>query len=172
MLNEELETYKAKVWWDRVLEILIIKILVLDVLGRTDEALEIMLNALELAKPAGYVRLFLDEGDQIVKYLYASSNQMTSAGNYARHLLAQFTETPSHISYINEDQDVQIEPLTRRELEILKLIANGLTNKEIGQKLSISLGTVKRHAANINGKLNTDNRIRAVVVARKLKIIN
>ncbi len=65
-----------------------------------------------------------------------------------------------------------IEPLSSREIEVLSLIAAGLTNQEIGQRLSIALGTVKRHTANINGKLNVHTRTQAVAAARSLCIID
>lgn len=172
MLEREHDIYKAKGWIDRVIENMIVKVLVQDALGREDEALVTLQQALELAQPSGYVRIFLDEGDPIVKYLYTCADLPNTAGNYACFLLAQFAEMSQHPVSPYSDSNNLIEPLTPREEEILALIAAGLSNNEIGLRLSISLGTVKRHVANINGKLNTDNRTRAVAVARKLKIIN
>ena len=171
MLDRELAVYQEKGWVDRVIEILIVKTLALDTIGHIDAGVETMQSALQLAEPAGYIRLFLDEGDQIVKYLNASSGQSSPVGDYARLLLAHYSEKPSQPHLNRVDQAVYIEPLTPRELEILNWIADGLSNKEIGLKLSISLGTVKRHTANIYGKLNTNNRTHAVAVARKLKFI-
>ena len=64
-----------------------------------------------------------------------------------------------------------VEPLTPREIEVLQLIAEGLSNREIAQKLSISLSTVKRHNANIYGKLVVNNRTQAVARARNLSLL-
>jgi LuxR family maltose regulon positive regulatory protein len=172
LLDQELNTFRHRGWVDRVLEILIVKVLTLDGLGRLDEALTVMESALALAEPSGYIRLFLDEAEPILKYLNTASKKATVSGQYARQLLAQYAKTSDQGSLAINQQVDQIEPLTRRELEIIHLIAAGLTNQEIGLELNISLGTVKRHAANIYGKLNTNNRTGAVAAARALKIID
>ena len=172
MLDAELDIFQPKGWIDRVLETSILKILVLDALGRTEDALALLESSLDLAAPAGYVRLFLDEADRLIPYLNTCSEKNSSAGDYARSLLAQFSETTRPSLAAQETQAGQIEPLTRREREVLGLMAGGLTNQEIARALHISLGTVKRHIANIYGKLNAHNRTQAVAVARKLLIID
>jgi LuxR family maltose regulon positive regulatory protein len=65
----------------------------------------------------------------------------------------------------------QPEPLTEREIELLSLIAEGLSNQEIGQRLFISLPTVKWHTSNIYGKLGVRSRTQAVIQARSLGIL-
>ena len=64
-----------------------------------------------------------------------------------------------------------VEPLSERELEVLALVAEGLTNGEIAQKLYIAVGTVKRHLTNINQKLGSSNRTQAVTIARELYLL-
>jgi LuxR family maltose regulon positive regulatory protein len=66
---------------------------------------------------------------------------------------------------------VLVDPLSERELEILRLIADGLLNKEIAQQLIISQATVKRHVANIYGKLGVHHRTEAVARARELNLL-
>jgi len=172
LLESELISYYTKGWVDRVLETMIVKVLVQDALGNKGDALSTFQHALQLAQPSSYVRIFLDEGDQIIRYLYSCADQADPAGDYARFLLAQYAKTLHHTESPVSNSKILIEPLTPREEEVLSLLARGFTNNEVCQELSISLGTVKRHIANINGKLNTDNRTRAVAVARKLKIIH
>ena len=92
---------------------------------------------------------------------------------YAAWLLTHYAAVPAGQPQIAASHSQHlIEPLSSREIEVLSLIAAGLTNQEIGQRLSIALGTVKRHTANINGKLNVHTRTQAVAAARSLCIID
>ena len=85
------------------------------------------------------------------------------SGGYARRLLSAFDERPGHLSApAGLTIDGLAEPLTPRELEILRLIAAGMRNQEIADQLVISLSTVKRHIANTYGKLGVDHRTEAV----------
>jgi LuxR family maltose regulon positive regulatory protein len=81
-------------------------------------------------------------------------------------LLAAFGK-PLHV-----DQSALIEPLTEREIEVLTLIAEGLSNPEIAEKLVLSVGTVKTHVKHIYGKLGVDDRVKAASKARGMKLIN
>ena len=98
---------------------------------------------------------------------------------YAGKLLAAFDIIPTQSRKTTEeapttklrDPSSIIEPLTAREIDVLQLIAEGLSNREIAQKLSISLSTVKRHNANIYAKLVVNNRTQAIVRARDLEIL-
>jgi LuxR family maltose regulon positive regulatory protein len=96
------------------------------------------------------------------------------APDYVRRLLAAFPdvepEQASPTSTQAPEPDL-IEPLSERELEVLQLIAEGLTNREIASRLFLSVNTVKAHARNINGKLDTRNRTQAVARARGLEIL-
>jgi LuxR family maltose regulon positive regulatory protein len=92
--------------------------------------------------------------------------------DYAGNLLAEFGDlTPEDRVRRDKHHEELVEPLTKREIEVLQLIAQGLTNRQIGEALSISLGTVKRHTANINGKLGVRNRTQAAARARTLGIL-
>lgn len=93
---------------------------------------------------------------------------------YIGGLLAAFAQQGGEIS--NQEQakgldENLIEPLSQRELEVLNLLAEGLSNQEIGLKLHISLSTVKGHTTQIYGKLNVNNRTQAVARARLLGVL-
>jgi LuxR family maltose regulon positive regulatory protein len=141
--------------------------LLFDSLGEDVQALAALTQALALAEPEGFRRIFLDEGQSMAHLLYRALEAEISP-EYVGDLLAAFTAEAAPVT-ANTDL---IEPLTAREVEVLHLIAYGCTNREIGQQLSISLGTVKRHTANINGKLNVHNRTQAVAYARTLGILS
>ena len=173
VLDDLQETYGAHGWIDRVIEILIVKALVLDTLGETMAAQESLASALALAEPRRYTRIFLDEGETMGRLLYSSIQRGGATSAYAGRLLAQYSQSKiGTSSKKSAPAGNLIEPLTPREIEVLALIADGLTNQEIGRDLSISLGTVKRHTANINGKLDAHTRTQAVAVARSLNILD
>jgi len=103
------------------------------------------------------------------------------APEYVEKLLAAFSRTegrglrtesaePTH-SVLSPQSLALVEPLTPRELEVLRLLADGASNDEIARRLIISLGTVKKHVANIFGKLAAQSRTQAVAQARALKLL-
>jgi LuxR family maltose regulon positive regulatory protein len=121
-------------------------------------------RALTLAEPGGFVRVFVDEGAPMARLLYEALSQGIEK-NYVQRLLAVFpdieTEQPRPTTpRISSDE--LIEPLSERELDILNLIAEGLTNQEIATRLYLSLNTVKAHTRNIYGKLNVNSRTQAI----------
>jgi LuxR family maltose regulon positive regulatory protein len=96
------------------------------------------------------------------------------APEYIRRLLAAFPTTESEQPKVRQDQAPQaelIEPLSDREIEILGLIAEGLTNPEIASRLFLSPNTVKAHTRNIYGKLGVHNRTQAVTKSRSLGLL-
>lgn len=141
-----------------------------------DQAQEVFEKALALAEPHGYVRIFLDEGDSIIELLHTAAAQGPHA-EYARRLLAGAQAAPVvqsvRASSVPETPAVPalVEPLSGRELEVLELIAAGLTNQEVADRLMISLSTVKGHTANIYGKLSVNSRTHAVAKARELGLL-
>lgn len=148
----------------RAIEILVLQALTLQGKNDLPRALEALEQALALAQPEGFVRIFLDEGAPLAKLTYQASRRGTDGG-YAAQLLSAFeseTGTPSRPA------QVLIEPLTTREIEVLKLIECGCKNQAIAAKLYISIPTVKRHISNIYGKLGAKNRTQAVSLAREL----
>ena len=153
-----------------VIEALILKALTLDCFGKTTEAVETLDHALALAEPAGYVRTFIDEGVLVAKLL----QRIIAAGkhiDYASMLLGVFTPNQSLASTGQKTASVLIETLSERELEVLKLIAAGKSNKEIASDLYLAICTVKKHTNNIFGKLGVESRTRAVARARESGII-
>jgi LuxR family maltose regulon positive regulatory protein len=89
---------------------------------------------------------------------------------YVRNLLAAFQDKDSHLS--SPSSQPLIEPLSERELEVLQLIAEGLTNQEIASRLFLSLNTIKVHTRNIYGKLGVNNRMQAATKAKDLEILS
>ncbi len=127
-------------------------------------------EALSLAEPEGYVRIFLDEG-QPMQHLLAQAAARSHSNRlqaYTFHLLASFDSAAHAEAPAASSLD---EPLSRRELEVLHLIAQGMTNQEIAQQLIVSPGTIKAHTASIYRKLDVANRTEAVAHARQLGIL-
>jgi LuxR family maltose regulon positive regulatory protein len=168
----------------RLIEIIILKALALQTVGDSTQADIALKKSLALAKPEGYVRVFLDEGRPMQMLLaqwlaHASSGPLR---DYAIHLLSQFdaeqhvgTAAQAKVSPAGDPSAISgqalIEPLSQRELEVLHLIALGRTNQEIAQQLIIAPGTVKAHTASIYRKLDVANRTEAVARARQLGIL-
>jgi LuxR family maltose regulon positive regulatory protein len=127
----------------------------------------------ELAEPEEYIRVFLDEGPPMARLLYEALSREI-APNYVRRLLAAFPSAEPEQREPSKSQAPEtelIEPLSERELEVLQLIAEGLTNREIASRLFLSLNTVKAHTRNVYGKLDVHNRTQAVVRARALGVL-
>jgi LuxR family maltose regulon positive regulatory protein len=139
--------------------------------GDDDQALAALERALNLAEPEGYVRTFVNAGPPMARLLYQAAERDIQRP-YVGRLLAAFAELPPEPAPDKPRQPARlIEPLSEREIEILQLLAEGLTNREIGQKLVISPGTVKVHTANIYSKLDVHNRTQAVTLAQNLGIL-
>ena len=157
-----------------IIEILVLQALAFEEQDNISHALASLKRALTLAEPAGYFRIFVDEGPPMARLLYEVLSQEISPG-YVRQLLGAFSlEGPEKVdtSKTQSHEFELIEPLSERELEILQLIADGLTNQKIGTKLYLSLNTVKAHTRNIYGKLGVNSRTQAVARARALGLIS
>lgn len=156
-----------------VIEISALRALALRALGDVDKALGALERALQLAEPEGYARVFTDEGEPMAELLrYAAVRDI--APEYVRRLFQAFGMW--EYGSMGEERSsphtpTLIEPLTDREMQVLQLLADGLSNSEIAQRLFISLPTVKSHTRNIYGKLGVHNRKEAVVRARALGIL-
>lgn len=127
-------------------------------------------EALEIAEPEGFVRLFVDEGEPMRLRLerYLASRPESRFRRYVHTLLRAFAGIS--VSLSAEAQPLH-EPLSERELEILSLMASGLSNADIAQRLYLSIATVKKHGTNIFGKLEADGRHAAIARARDLRLI-
>jgi LuxR family maltose regulon positive regulatory protein len=124
-------------------------------------------HALRLAEPEGYVRLFADYGLSIARLLQEARARAVMP-EYVAKLLTAFGTGLTFHTVIDA---VLPEPLSAREQEILELVAAGLTNQEIADKLVISSETVKKHTGSIYGKLGVRNRTEAVARARALNLL-
>ena len=137
--------------------------------GDTDRALGLLGEALALAEPNGFVRTFIDEGAPMAD-LVAEAVARGIAPVYAAALREAFRE-PSPVPDASLPGGSMVEALTRRELEVLRLVAQGLSNEEIGERLFLSLSTVKGHNRNIFDKLQVQRRTEAVARARELHVL-
>jgi LuxR family maltose regulon positive regulatory protein len=152
------------------IELLALQALVYDAQGERPKALDLLRQSLELAQPGGFLRIFVDLGPAMAPLL---SQLAESEGepSYIRRILAAFAPAAMHPRAQRLDQTAQrevVEPLTTREQEILELLAQRLSDKEIAQALSISPYTVRKHTSNLYGKLQVAGRREAV---RKAKVL-
>ena len=162
----------AKGWHDEQLRIMILLALVLQAQGETDTAVQLLGEALALAEPNGFIRIFVDEGPPMAQLLSAAMALGIMPG-YCGQLLAVFAAEGQAIEPAPEPSPTQslIDPLTNRELEILTLIAAGQKNKEIAEQLVISLNTVLYHIKNIYSKLGVNKRTLAIAKAQEINLI-
>ena len=147
----------------RVIEILVLQALAHQTLGDIPAALACLERAVTLAEPEGYVRVFVDEGPPMASLLRVLAKQET-AGNYVRGLLAATTET-QHNSPVKQPL---IDPLSERELDVLRLLGTELDGPAIARELMVSLNTMRTHTKNIYAKLAVTNRRAAVRRAAEL----
>ena len=166
----------------RMIEVLALQAVALEAQGEVDHALNVLQRALAIAGPEGYVRTFIDEGAPMKRLLHQAV-QRGIEPEYAGRLLAALLEQENVAGYperfhpslpqtpIWKPAVGLIEPLSGRELEVLQLIAQGLSNSEVAARLVISLSTVKGHTANIYSKLAVNNRTQAVARARELGLL-
>jgi LuxR family maltose regulon positive regulatory protein len=162
---------------------------VYDGLERLDDALATLKEALTLAEPGGWIRPFVEIGRPMKELLDIVVEQGGGSG-YVDKLLGEFekyqrpskagtggrgrpasrpTASVSSEPVLYEELD---EPLTERELEVLSLLAGGLRNKEIAEKLFVSTDTVKKHLYNLYQKLDVHSRVQVIQKARDLGIID
>jgi LuxR family maltose regulon positive regulatory protein len=146
----------------------------------TTGALAFLSEALTLAQEEGYIRTFVDEGELMAVLLRQAAAQGI-APDYVAKLLSAF-ETRVEIHSTSPAPSIGtptslgaatslVEPLSERELEVLRLMAAGLSNHEIADKLVIGVGTVKSHVHSILGKLDARDRTQAVIKAQELELV-
>ncbi len=151
----------------RCVEMLTIQALAHQKLGNTHEAMNSLAKALYLAEPGGFVRIFLDEGTAIAELLKKiADGKIDFPKAYLNKLLSAFKLR----KLINLD-DGLVETLSERELEVLRLISAGLSNKKIMEKLFLSLSTVKTHIRNIYSKLGVHSRTQVLVKAKEMNLL-
>jgi LuxR family maltose regulon positive regulatory protein len=157
----------------RVVQILTLQALVLQAQNREPDAVATLRRALALAEPEGYVRTFADEGVPMValleQYLRARKAEPPSAGGDA---------SPEYVSRLlmalghTSPAGMRVEPISEREIEVLRLLASGTPNREIAAKLFVSVDTVKSHLKHVYNKLGVHSRTQAVARARELDLID
>jgi LuxR family maltose regulon positive regulatory protein len=168
-------------WIHEQIQVLALQALALQALAvqrheQIAQAVETLSHALALAEPGGYLCTLLDHGPPMVQLLHQAARHKIHTG-YVETLLAA---AASMASACPPTPDLQpqtppsqplVEPLSGREIQVLTLIAEGLTNREVAERLYISQGTVKAHTSNIFGKLGVRSRTQAVARARALSIL-
>jgi LuxR family maltose regulon positive regulatory protein len=149
-----------------VIEILVLQALVHHARGNRPAALAALRRAVTLAEPEGHVRVFVDAGPPIASVLTAAAKQGT-ARSYARRLLTALGRT----DHGSQPKQALIEPLSGRELEVLRLLGTDLDGPEIARELVVSLNTVRTHTKHIYAKLGVNNRRAAVRQGRQLNLL-
>ncbi|HWS82733.1 MAG TPA: LuxR C-terminal-related transcriptional regulator, partial [Ktedonobacteraceae bacterium] len=162
--------------WGHVIEIRLLQALAYQMHQQETQALDALSEAVRLAEPEGYIRSFVEEGAPMESLLYPlrKRNRKQGPTPYLDTLLAAFQqESKTHVP-VGEHTKAQPlpEPLSERELQVLQLIEQGLSNQEIAQELVIAYDTVKRHVSHIFSKLAVNNRVQAVRQAQTLGLLD
>jgi LuxR family maltose regulon positive regulatory protein len=175
LLESVRQQVEAKGSMDERLTLMVLEALALHAHGETDKAVYVLHDALALAEPGGLIRVFVDEGLPMVRLLsHAAAHGMMS--DFIGRLLAvydaeeQKSDDPSSLSLPLSGQLLS-EPLSHREREILQLMMQGLSNREISERLFLAVSTVKGHNQAIFGKLQVQRRTEAVARARELGLV-
>jgi ATP/maltotriose-dependent transcriptional regulator MalT len=167
---------------------LVLQALILRAQGHTATALASLARALALAEPEGYVRVFVDEGAPMAALLAQVARHHPPVAEYAARLLAAFPVSDKVTGWqgdkVRAAQDPTatlspphlvtpslLEPLSERELEVLRLLAEGHDNAEIARELVVAVSTIKSHVNHIFSKLGVGNRLEAVLRARQLNLL-
>ena len=163
---------EAKGWQDERLKLSVLQAIAHQAHDQTDSAVELLGEALRLAERGGFIRIFLDEGIAMAHLLSNAAFRRTMPV-YVNMLLAAFIaeEQNSKAEFGLPFAQILIEPLSQRELEVLQLIALGLSNREISQRLFLAPDTVKGHNRRIFDKLQVQRRTEAVARAHELGLL-
>jgi LuxR family maltose regulon positive regulatory protein len=188
LLARLLQAAEAQKRRGSALDILLVQALAHEAQGNRPQALAALKGALSLAEPEGYVRIFVDEGEPmrmlIADFRFSIEKQMSSSAHaqlgYTGKLLAAFappvnkqSTTPALAAgaSVKNPKSEMVEPLSERELEVLRLVARGLSNREISERLFLAVNTVKGHNQKIFDKLQVQSRTEAVARARELGLL-
>ena len=166
------EQMEAKGWADERLRATVLEALAAHAQGAKDRAMQALGDALAMAEPGGFIRLFVDEGAPMAELLTEAAARGLMP-DYVGRLLSAFTADqpqpePEPAPSLSPPLS---EPLTERELEVLRLIAEGLSNQEICERLFLALDTVKGHNRRIFSKLQVQRRTEAIARARELGLL-
>jgi LuxR family transcriptional regulator, maltose regulon positive regulatory protein len=174
VLEQVLKSSESVQAIDHVLEALVLEALVLQGQHRIDRAVSVLQRALVLGEPRGYVRMFIDEGAPLADLLRQAAARGGTI-DYVQRLLVTLQADQDRRERRRHPSAAQVqplsEPLTDRELEVLRLTAIGQSNDVIAATLVISSETVKKHLKNIYGKLEVHSRLAAVNRAREAGLL-
>lgn len=177
IVDRLIERATAGQWWGQLIELLILRSLLYEAQGNTTEMFASLEQAVTLAEPEGHIRAFVDEGKQmrllLLDYRSKMKGQETGEGKarqllYVDKLLSAFPQPAPTENAVSKNLP---DPLSERELDILRLIAIGRSNQEIAEMLVIAVSTVKTHINNLYGKLGTNRRTEAIAIARELGLL-
>ena len=156
-----------------MIEILNLQALAMQAAGDTQQAVNALEQSLNLAEPKRFLYTYINEGPSMGRLLLDALSRNVSR-EYVQKLLNNF---PVEQLEKNQQQQMKslgsqlIEPLTDRELDVLRLIAAGLSRQEIASELFVSINTIKTHARNIYQKLGVNSQMQAVSKARNLGLL-
>jgi len=162
-----------KGWEDEQLKVMVLQAVALFAHGEKDKAVQLLCETLALAEPGGFIRIFVDEGTQMARLLHEALSSGI-APDYIRRLLAAFPVAESGqttLSQMRYPESELVEPLSERELEVLRFLTTELSGPEIAQKLMIEISTFRYHTKNIYTKLNVNSRRAAVHKAKEFNFI-
>ncbi len=165
---------EVKQWADEWLKVMVLQACAYHAHDENDKAVQLMVNALTLAEPEGFIRLFIDAGPPMAQLLSSVAAQGIMP-DYTTQLLAAFDVEAEDEGPTTETSVIghplAVESLSPRELEVLGLIAQGYSNREISERLFLALDTVKGHNRRIYSKLQVRRRTEAVARARELDLL-
>jgi LuxR family maltose regulon positive regulatory protein len=179
---------EASMRMGRMIEVLALQALALERQGNTVGALTALRQALTRAEPEGYIRTFVDEGVPMAALLERglevggweseNSHQDIALRAYARSLLNAFDRQPHRLDHsphrprASQTTGPLVEPLSERELDVLRHIAAGLSYQEIAQASVVSINTVKTQVKSLYSKLGVHSRDDAIAAARALHLVS
>lgn len=155
-----------------MINILALQAMAFQAQGDVDQAMSRLERALSLAEPEGFERTFVDEGVPMARLLQRATGHGIAPDSVKRLLAACEAEGIESISAaLVPSTPPLVEPLTSREKEVLHLLGEGCSNREIAEALVVTLNTVKKHTGNLYGKLGVHSRTQAVVRAQELGLL-
>ena len=153
------------------LEVLLLKTCLYQLQDKVDLAMNCFEQALEIGANRGYLRVFIDEGPEMIQLLRLAASQKRYQVFVGKLLAIIETLNFNDSDSLPTCNNSLREPLSPREFEVLQLMAEGAANPEIAKRLHISMSTVKTHVTHIFGKLGVGSRTQAIVRARELKLV-
>jgi LuxR family transcriptional regulator, maltose regulon positive regulatory protein len=163
---------EAKGWADERLKAMVLQAVAFHMQSEKDKAMQVLRDTLALAEPGGYIRIIVDEGSPMTQLLSEAATRGLMPDYVGKLIAALETEAlKSEDNPLQPSAQPLIEPLSPRELEVLRLIAHGLSNDEISKRLFLALDTIKGHNRRIYDKLQVQRRTEAVARARELGLL-